>query len=137
MLDETLWCLMRTEQLGRLLGMTRLVGVIGGAAMALMIASGAWAQSLSTTQKGLVGGGLLGAGAGAIVGAAVHHPIAGAAIGGGVGLVAGGAVGHELQNNETQQRQQQAELAAQQAQIERQRQQIQQLQQTQQVQDTE
>lgn len=117
--------------------MTRIVGVMGGAAIALMIASGAWAQSLSTTQKGLIGGGLLGAGAGAIVGAAVHHPIAGAAIGGGVGLVAGGAVGHELQNNQTQQQQQQAELAAQQAQIQKQRHEIRQMQQTQQVEDTE
>ena len=105
--------------------------------MGLMVASGAMAQSLTTTQKGLVGGGLVGAGAGAIIGAAVHHPIAGAAIGGGMGLVAGGTVGHEMQNNETQQQQSQAELAAQQAQIERQRQQIHQLQQIQLANDTE
>jgi hypothetical protein len=108
--------------------MLRTLGATTALALGLAIAGTCGAQSLSTTQKGLVGGGLLGAGAGAIVGAAVHHPIAGAAIGGGVGLVAGGAVGHELQNNQNQQSQQQAEMAAQQRQIERQRQQIKELQ---------
>jgi len=110
---------------------TRMAGVTGGLALGLALAGNCWAQSLTTTQKGLVGGGLLGAGTGAIVGAAVHHPIAGAAIGGGVGLVAGGAVGHELQNNENQERRQQAELDAQEAQIRRQREEIKQLQQSQ------
>jgi uncharacterized protein HemX len=111
--------------------MRRIVVILAGVMLGVMLGGSCWAQSLTTTQKGLVGGGLLGAGTGAIVGAAVHHPIAGAAIGGGVGLVAGGAVGHELQNNENQQRQQQAELAAQQAQIQRQRAEIKQLQQNQ------
>ncbi len=106
----------------------RIVGVAAALAVGLALSGTCSAQTLTTTQKGLVGGGLLGAGAGAIVGAAVHHPIAGAAIGGGVGLVAGGAVGHELQNNQNQQSQQQAEMAAQQRQIERQRQQIKELQ---------
>jgi len=109
----------------------RIVGVAGGFALGLALAGNCWAQSLTTTQKGLIGGGLLGAGTGAIVGAAVHHPIAGTAIGGGIGLVAGGAVGHELQNNENQQSQQQAEIAAQEAQIRRQREEIKQLQQNQ------
>jgi uncharacterized membrane protein YebE (DUF533 family) len=117
--------------------MSGLIGIVGGVLLGLLTASSGWAQSLTMTQKGLVGGGLLGAGAGAIVGAAVHHPIAGAAIGGGAGLVAGGLAGHELQENQTQQEQQQAEVAAQQAQIRRQRQEIQQLQQTQLAQDTE
>jgi Glycine zipper len=111
--------------------MRRIFAMLVGVILGVLVGSSCWAQSLTTTQKGLVGGGLLGAGTGAIVGAAVHHPIAGAAIGGGVGLVAGGVVGHELQNNETQQSQQQAELAAQQAQIRRQREEIRQIQQTQ------
>jgi Glycine zipper len=111
--------------------MRRIFVIVVGMMLGVMVGSSCWAQSLTTTQKGLVGGGLLGAGTGAIVGAAVHHPIAGAAIGGGVGLVAGGVVGHELQNNETQQSQQQAELAAQQAQIRRQREEIRQIQQSQ------
>ena len=109
----------------------RIVVMSIGVILGVMVSGNCWAQSLTTTQKGIVGGGLLGAGTGAIIGAAVHHPIAGAAIGGGVGLVAGGVVGHELQNNETQQSQQQAELAAQQAQIRRQREEIRQIQETQ------
>ena len=117
--------------------MTRIIASIGGAAIGLMLGGVAIAQSLTITQKGLLGGGLVGAGAGAIVGAAEHHPIAGAAIGGGLGLVAGGAVGHELQNNQAQQQQTQAELAAQQEQIERQRQELKQLQKVQQATDTE
>lgn len=43
----------------------------------LCFAGQSWGQSLTTTQKGLLGGGLLGAGTGAIVGAAVHHPVKG------------------------------------------------------------
>ncbi|HTT76189.1 MAG TPA: glycine zipper domain-containing protein [Candidatus Binataceae bacterium] len=102
--------------------------------LGLGMAGNCRAQSLTTTQKGLIGGTLLGAGTGAIVGAVVHHPIAGTAIGGGLGLVAGGVVGHALQNNQNQETQEQAELAAQQAQIQRQRQEIKHLQQ---MQDTE
>jgi len=52
------------------------------------------------TQKGTGVGVLLGAGTGAIVGAAVHHPIAGTFIGAGVGGVGGYAVGHELQQQQ-------------------------------------
>ena len=109
----------------------RIIVMMAGIMLGLGIASSCGAQSLSTQQKGLVAGGLLGAGTGAIVGAAVHHPIAGTAIGGGLGLVAGGVVGHELQNNENQERQEQAEVAAEQAQIQRQREEIKQLQQAQ------
>src|SRR5271154_6588149 len=111
--------------------MRRISVIVAGMILGVALGGSCWAQSLTTTQKGLIGGGLLGAGTGAIVGAAVHHPIAGTAIGGGIGLVAGGAVGHELQNNENQQRQTQAELAAQEAQLRRQREEIKQLQQNQ------
>lgn len=111
--------------------MRRISVMMAGMILGLAVGGSCWAQSLTTTQKGLIGGGLLGAGTGAIIGAAVHHPIAGTAIGGGIGLVAGGAVGHELQNNENQQRQQQAEIEAQEVQIRRQREGIKQLQQNQ------
>lgn len=110
----------------------RFIIAMGGLVLAASIAGNCWAQSLTTTQEGLIGGGVLGAGTGAIVGAAAHHhPLAGAAIGGGLGLVAGGLIGHELQNNQNAQSQQQAEISAQQAQIQRQRKQIEQLQQVQ------
>ena len=95
-----------------------------------MVAGAARAQ-MTTTEKGLVGGAVLGAGTGAIVGAGVHHPVKGALIGGGLGAVAGGVVGHEFQNQEDNQRRLQGEISTQQREIEYQRAEIRQLQQEQ------
>jgi uncharacterized membrane protein len=83
------------------------------------------------TQKGTGVGVLLGAGTGAIIGAAVHHPVAGTFIGAGVGGVGGYAVGHELQQQQTMNNQNRRAIYSQQRQIERQRREIQQLQQDQ------
>jgi osmotically inducible lipoprotein OsmB len=80
---------------------------------------------LSTREKGTLGGGALGAGAGAIVGSAVGSPGAGAAIGGGLGLLGGYAVGNELQNNQNANAYNQSAVAQQQQRIEQQRQEIQ------------
>jgi phage tail tape-measure protein len=85
------------------------------------------------TQKGTGVGALLGAGTGAIVGAAVHHPIAGTFIGAGVGGVGGYAVGHELQHQQTANEENRRAIDSQQRQIEQQRREIQQLQQSQSV----
>jgi osmotically inducible lipoprotein OsmB len=82
---------------------------------------------LSTREEGTLGGGALGAGAGAIIGSAVGSPGAGAAIGGGLGLLGGYAVGNEMQNNETANNANQSAVAQQQQELEQQRQQIQQL----------
>lgn len=57
-------------------------------------------QPLTTREKGTLGGGAVGAGAGALVGLAVGHPLAGAAIGGVVGAGTGMAIGNSLQNSE-------------------------------------
>jgi phage tail tape-measure protein len=92
-----------------------------------------WAQ-FTETQKGTGVGALLGAGTGAIVGAAVHHPIAGTLIGAGVGGVGGYAVGHELQQQQNMNYANRRAIISQQRQIEEQRREIQQLQQ---IQDTE
>src|SRR6266852_2146064 len=100
-------------------------------AMALLAAfalAGCEGQSLSTTGKGTVGGGILGAGTGAIVGAAVGHPAAGAAIGGALGAGTGYVVGNSLQNQEVTSQQQQGQIQYQQRAIQSQRRQIQQLQ---------
>jgi uncharacterized protein YcfJ len=108
------------------------VARIGGIALALCVmlpAASASAQQVSTTAQGAIGGGLLGAGTGAIVGAAVHHPVKGALIGAGVGAVGGGLIGNQLQQREAAQHQLQAEVNAQQHQIDRQRQEIQELKQ--------
>lgn len=83
------------------------------------------------TQKGTGVGMLLGAGTGAIIGAAVHHPVAGTFIGAGVGGVSGYAVGHELQQQETMNDENRRAIYSHQRQIERQRLEIQQLQQDQ------
>jgi len=51
----------------------------------------------ANTQQGAIGGGLLGAGIGAIIGGALGDPGLGAAIGGAVGTMAGAAAGAENQ----------------------------------------
>lgn len=66
-------------------------------------------QTLSPTDRGVLGGGLIGAGTGAVIGSAVGDPAAGAVIGGAVGAVSGGLVGNEIENSE---RRQDAKLAA-------------------------
>jgi Glycine zipper len=96
--------------------------------LAAFAALGCEGQSLSTSGKGTVAGGVLGAGSGAIVGAAVGHPLAGAAIGGALGAGTGYVVGSALQSQENVSRQQQGEIQHQQSEIESQRRQIRQLQ---------
>ncbi|HEY1850596.1 MAG TPA: glycine zipper domain-containing protein [Candidatus Binataceae bacterium] len=86
---------------------------------------------LTDTEKGTGVGVLVGGGTGAIVGAAVHHPIAGTLIGAGVGGVGGYAVGHHLQQEDEQNAMTQRELRSQRHEIEEQRREIQQLQQDQ------
>ncbi len=106
----------------------KLAAGVAALAIALMFA-GCSGQPLSTREKGTLGGGALGAGTGAIIGAAVGHPGVGAAIGGGIGALTGFGVGNALQNNEVQQQQTQSQIETQQQQLEQQRQQIQQLRQ--------
>jgi osmotically inducible lipoprotein OsmB len=106
----------------------------GGMAVAAMALLGALAlagcsgEPLSTREKGTIGGGVLGAGTGAIIGAAVGAPGAGAAIGGALGAGTGYVVGNALQNQEITSRQQQGQINYQQREIQSQRRQIQQLQ---------
>jgi len=71
-------------------------------------------SSMSQTEAGAVGGGLLGAGAGALIGSATGHTGAGAAIGAGVGALAGGVTGNAVEESEKRtQAQIQAAAAAQ------------------------
>ena len=72
---------------------------------------------LSTTATNALGGGMLGAGAGAIIGHQTHHTAAGAAIGGGFGLVSGGLVGHQIQQGEERSAAQQRQINQQQREI--------------------
>ena len=101
--------------------------------LAMFITACSGSQPLSTREEGTLGGGLLGAGTGAIIGAAVGHPGAGAAIGGGLGAVGGYAVGNSMQNQEVQQQQTQSQIEQQQQEIERQRRELEQMKQQQQT----
>src|SRR5258708_8654080 len=69
--------------------MRKRFGVIASLALAgSLVIAGCSGQPLSTREKGTLGGTALGAGGGALIGAAVGHPLAGAAIG---GVLRGGA----------------------------------------------
>ena len=106
-------------------------GLMAAAAIALVGTfglAGCSGQPLSTREKGTIGGGVIGAGTGAIIGAAVGAPGAGAAIGGALGAGTGYVVGNALQNQEITSQQQQGQINYQQREIQSQRRQIQQLQ---------
>lgn len=107
------------------------IGTIILALALALLTCGCSGQPLSTREKGTLGGGVLGAGTGAIIGAAVGHPGAGAAIGGGLGALGGAAVGNTMQNQEVQQQQTQQQIQEQQREIERQRRQLEQMKQQQ------
>src|SRR5262249_20158966 len=79
--------------------------LLGGALLAL----GGGCQSMSNTDKGVLTGGALGTGAGALIGSATHHTGAGAVLGGVVGAIAGGLTGSAIDNSE---RKQEARTAA-------------------------
>lgn len=105
----------------RILGSLAVAVVLWAVVMTLTGCSG---QPLSTREKGTLAGGAIGAGTGAIVGAAVGSPGAGAAIGGALGAGTGLLVGNELQNGEVRNSQTQAQVSAQQREINSQRQEI-------------
>ena len=112
-------------------GVTVATTLILGAAFLLagcFVLTGCSGQPLSTREKGTLGGGVLGAGTGAIIGAAVGHPGAGAAIGGALGAGTGYVVGNAMQNQEVTSQQQQGQMQYQQRAIQSQSRQIQQLQ---------
>ena len=107
------------------------IGSMAVAALLLIAAfalAGCSGQPLSTREEGTLGGGALGAGAGALVGLAVGHPLAGAAIGGALGAGTGYVVGNALQNQEITSRQQGSQIQYQQRELQSQRRQIQRLQ---------
>src|SRR5262245_37884352 len=70
------------------------------ATFALFVAMSSGCASMTTTEKGLLGGGLLGGTAGAIIGSATGNTAAGAAIGTGLGAVAGGVTGNSIEESE-------------------------------------
>lgn len=63
-----------------------------------LVASGC--STMTTTDKGVATGGLLGAGTGALIGNATGHTGAGAIIGAGVGALTGGLIGNSIEESE-------------------------------------
>ena len=53
-------------------------------------------ESMTHTEKGVLGGGAIGAGTGALIGSATGHAGAGAVIGAAVGGLSGGLIGNEM-----------------------------------------
>lgn len=89
-------------------------------------------QPLSTREKSVIGGGLLGGAAGSILGAAVGSPGAGAAIGTALGAGTGALYGDKVQSQETLQTQQQQQIQQNELELQRQRQELERLRQQQQ-----
>lgn len=61
-------------------------------------------SSMNNTEKGALGGGAIGAGAGALIGHATGNTGAGAAIGAGVGALTGALVGNDMDKQEQKQK---------------------------------
>jgi uncharacterized protein YcfJ len=95
------------------IGMLSLVAIVSGCA-----------APLTTREKGVLTGGALGAGAGALIGSQVdgrNSTAKGALIGGAIGALGGGLVGDQMYGQEQRQDYQTYELDAQRREIERQR----------------
>lgn len=69
-------------------------------------------SSMNNAERGALGGGAIGAGAGALIGSMTGNAGAGAAIGAGVGAVTGGLIGNSEDRAENKQKRAAAEWAA-------------------------
>ena len=98
--------------------MKRLIGVLS-----LAVLLGGCAAPLTTREKGVLGGGALGAGAGAIIGSSIghHNTGKGALIGGAIGALGGGLVGDQMYGQDQRQNAQADQVEQQQREIEQQR----------------
>lgn len=84
-------------------------------------------QPITSREKGVLAGGAIGAGTGAIVGHSVGSTGAGIAIGGALGALSGGLVGNSLGNQESRQNEQDEKLRRQEEELRRQRREIEEL----------
>lgn len=89
--------------------------------LAAAILSGCAGGDLTTREKGAGIGALGGAAAGGAIGAATGHPGIGAAVGGVLGLGAGALIGDQLQGQENRQKEQQKAIDQQRVEIEKNR----------------
>jgi osmotically inducible lipoprotein OsmB len=100
--------------------MKRIVGI-----MSLVVLLGGCAAPMTTREKGVLTGGALGAGAGALIGSQLgHHAGKGALIGGALGALGGGLVGDQMQGQEQRQNTQSSELEENRRELDKQRREI-------------
>jgi len=87
-------------------------------ALGTIVLTGCASGGLTAREKGALGGGALGAGAGAIIGHQTGHAGAGAAIGGALGALGGAVVGDQMEAQNQRSSAQDAELERQRREIE-------------------
>ena len=83
-----------------------------------VLSAGCASGGLSKREAGALGGGALGAGAGALIGHQSGHAGAGAAIGGALGVLGGAVVGDQMEAQDQRGTAQDEEMARQRAEIE-------------------
>jgi uncharacterized protein YcfJ len=93
---------------------------LSGALGFLILLSGC-ATPLTTREKGVLAGGALGAGAGALIGNQFERPGRGAAIGGAIGALGGGLIGDQMEGQNQRQNAQAYEAEQNRRELERQR----------------
>jgi len=96
--------------------MKRLISIVS-----LAVLLGGCAAPLTAREKGVLAGGALGAGAGAIIGNQVGHQGKGALIGGALGALGGGLVGDQMEGQDQRQRTHEEEIAENRRELDRQR----------------
>ena len=96
----------------------RMIRIASSVSLAAILALGCASGGLSKREAGALGGGALGAGAGALIGHQSGHAGAGAAIGGALGVLGGAVVGDQLEAQDQRGTTHDEELARQRAELE-------------------
>lgn len=99
--------------------MKQIIGLIS-----LAVLLGGCAAPITAREKGVLAGGALGAGAGAIIGNQIGHQGRGALIGGALGALGGGLVGGQMEGQNQRQSAQDYELEQNRRELDRQRREI-------------
>ncbi|MDZ4785463.1 MAG: glycine zipper domain-containing protein [bacterium] len=102
-------------------------GKIATSAVIITFVSGCAGTNMSSTEKGALGAGALGAGLGAIVGSQSGHAGAGTAIGAAAGLLGGGLMGSQIDRQNQGTMSQEERLRRQDEEIQRQRRELEEL----------
>ncbi len=107
--------------------MKSLRSIVVIASLSLLLGGCSESKGLSGRDKGIIGGGALGAGLGAVIGHATGRVGEGIAIGAGTGALAGGLLGNESDTEDERYQAQDESLRRQEEELRRQRREIQEL----------